>query len=275
LASPDTDRSSPSAPASAAALVSPRALTAAQFRILVGLFVVSGGAGLVDQVCFSKYLSYIVGATAYAVSAVLAAFMTGLALGAAIGGRISARIRRPLVAYGVAELVVALTVVATPLAFSALTPVYVGLARGYSDSMVVLSVLRWGLATLVVVVPTVAMGATLPLVSAALAHVNDPLATTVRERRLSALYAANTLGGAVGALGAAYLVLPALGLSGTVYAAGTVSAVAGGIAIWLGVAPGADETPSPLPAGPVSGFRFSEGPWLAAGWLAVLAFASG
>ena len=52
------------------------------FSLILTLFVVSGATGLIDQLCFSKYLSYVVGSTAYAVSAVLAAFMTGLALGA-------------------------------------------------------------------------------------------------------------------------------------------------------------------------------------------------
>ena len=57
------------------------------FALTVGLFVFSGATGLIDQLCFSKYLGYVVGATAHAVSAVLAAFMTGLALGAFLGGR--------------------------------------------------------------------------------------------------------------------------------------------------------------------------------------------
>src|SRR5688500_6960634 len=77
------------------------------FRATVALFVASGAAGLVDQVCFSKYLSYVVGATAYAVSAVRAAFMTGLALGAYLGGKASLGVKRPVVVYGVLELVVA------------------------------------------------------------------------------------------------------------------------------------------------------------------------
>src|SRR5438045_2986402 len=94
-----------------------RALGAHGFWALVGLFTLSGAAGLLDQVCFSKYLSYVVGATAYAVSAVLAAFMTGLAVGATVGGRMSSRIARPLVAYGVAEVLVGISVALAPLAF--------------------------------------------------------------------------------------------------------------------------------------------------------------
>jgi spermidine synthase len=226
-------------------------LSEKRFRGLLALFLVSGAAGLVDQVCFSKYLSYVVGATAYAVSAVLAAFMTGLALGASVAGRLSRRATRPLVAYGMAELVVGATVALTPLAFAVLTPLYVGAARAAHGSLATLSVLRWGLAMAFVVIPTAAMGATLPLISPLLASPSDPDA---RKRRLNALYAANTAGGAVGALAGAYVVLPTLGLSKTVLAAALTSAVAGAVAIVLGRrAPAAvpevlQPNPSPSPA---------------------------
>ena len=50
----------------------PSGSSAPPFALTLALFVLSGATGLVDQLCFSKYLSYIVGSTAYAVSAVLA-----------------------------------------------------------------------------------------------------------------------------------------------------------------------------------------------------------
>ena len=100
------------------------------FGATLALFVGSGAAGLVDQVCFSKYLSYVVGATAYAVSAVLAAFMTGLALGAHFGGKVSLRVARPVVVYGWLELVVAVAVAIAPREFEALGVLYASLAGG-------------------------------------------------------------------------------------------------------------------------------------------------
>jgi len=243
-----------------------------RFRGLVALFVVSGAAGLVDQVCFSKYLSYVVGATAYAVSAVLAAFMTGLALGAAVGGRLSSRVRRPLVAYGVAEWIVGAAVALTPLAFAALTPLYVSAARGAQGSLTSLSFLRWGVAMAIVMLPTAAMGATLPLLSPALARASDPNCEATRKRRLSALYAANTLGGALGALGGAYVVLPALGLSHTIYAAALTSALAGCAAVYMGRSAPAVAPPSRT-AAPTS--EPSAAAPQKAIWPSVLAFASG
>ena len=204
-----------------------------RFVLTLALFVVSGAAGLVDQICFSKYLSYVVGSTAYAISTVLASFMIGLALGSALGGRFSSRVERPLFAYGVLEVLVGVAVLGTPFAFEALTPLYASLARGAPDSLVFVSVIRWLLAMLIVVVPTVAMGATLPLLTG-LINDGEGVTARVRERRLGALYAANTLGGAVGALGAAYFLLASLGLTSTLRLAAAASALVGVVAIVAG-----------------------------------------
>ncbi|HEX3776154.1 MAG TPA: fused MFS/spermidine synthase [Polyangiaceae bacterium] len=213
----------------------PTGSSALPFALTLALFVLSGATGLIDQLCFSKYLSYIVGSTAYAVSAVLAAFMTGLAIGAHFGGKFSPRVTRPLRAYGLLELVVALAVAATPFAFHALTPVYAELARKLPGSLLALSALRWLVALLVVIVPTTAMGATLPLLSRGFdSGEAGAEASALREKRLGALYAVNTLGGAAGALAAAYSILPALGVDGTVFASAAGSALIASLALAFG-----------------------------------------
>jgi len=130
---------------------------------------------------------------------------------------------------------VASFVAATPFAFHLLTPVYAHLARSMPNSLLLLSVLRWLLALGVVVIPTMAMGATLPLLARSFdtgAAVDQ--AAEFRQRRLGALYAANTLGGAFGALGAAYLILPALGVDGAVFASASGSALIGALALIFG-----------------------------------------
>ncbi|MEP7052226.1 MAG: fused MFS/spermidine synthase [Pseudomonadota bacterium] len=213
----------------------PSGSAAPPVALTLALFVISGATGLVDQLCFAKYLSYIVGSTAYAVSAVLAAFMTGLAVGAHFGGKASSRVTRPLRAYGLLELVVAVAVAATPLAFHVLTPLYTHLARSMPSSLLALSGIRWLTALGLVVVPTMAMGATLPLLSRIFdTGEASAEACVLRERRLGGLYAINTLGGAFGALAAAYLILPALGVDGTVFASAAGSALIGVLALLCG-----------------------------------------
>lgn len=199
---------------------------------LIGLlYWTSGALGLVYEVAFSKYLGYVFGATAHASSAVLVAFMGGLALGAAIAGRIDKHLERPLLAYGIAEVLIGVFCETVPLSFDKLTAVYVSFAMRHPDALATISVFRALLAMLVVLVPAAGMGATLPLL-ARFIEGSDPL----RSRRLLArLYAINTAGGAAGSLLSAYAIIPALGLARTMHVSAALSLTIGFTAIVLGL----------------------------------------
>lgn len=201
-----------------------------RFSLVVLLFLVSGSTGLLYEVAFGKLLGYVFGATAYAVSTVLASFMGGLALGAHIGGKHAARFKKPLAAYGVLEILVGIVCAISPVALEALTRVYVTFAQKAPDSLATITALRATMAVLIVIIPTVAMGATLPLLSRVVAGHSG----TDSERRLSILYAINTAGGAFGALASAYVILPLLGVRGTIWAAAIANIVIGSTAIAIG-----------------------------------------
>ena len=235
-----------------------------RFRLIVTLFLLSGGTALLYQVAFGKKLATIFGATAYAVSAVLAAFMGGLALGSHFGGRWGKGIKRPLAAYGFAEVVVGLVCAITPWLFDGVAAGYQRLVQG-DTSLVWSTAVRMSLTALVVIAPTIAMGATLPLLSRTVAgqHRHGDSA----RQQLAMLYAINTGGGAIGALLSAYWILPTLGVYTTMRAAALVNLFIGMVALWVSrrdpagqstalphdVATNADEQPSPaepVPAEP-------------------------
>jgi spermidine synthase len=194
------------------------------------LYGISGALGLVYEVAFNKYLGYVFGATAYASSAVLVAFMGGLALGAWLASMIEPRIRRPLLAYGIAELAIGAFCIFVPFTFHALSNMYVNAVAKSPGSLAMLSVLRAGMAVLVVLVPAGGMGATLPLL-ARFVQSEDP---EHGKRRLARFYALNTFGGAVGSLVSAYVVIPALGLTWTMRSSASVSLSIGVVAVVLG-----------------------------------------
>ena len=196
-----------------------------RFSLVATLFFISGATGLLYEVAFSKLLGYVFGATAYAVSTVLAAFMAGLALGAYFGGKTAGRFSRPLAAYGVAEIVVGAICAVSPAALDRLTIAYISLAQSAPGSLAAITALRAGLTSLVVVVPTVAMGATLPLLARVVA--SDALG----DKKLPALYAINTAGGALGSVASAYAILPLLGVRGTMQAAALANVGIGIVAI--------------------------------------------
>lgn len=212
-----------------------------RFTLVATLFLISGATGLLYEVAFSKLLAYVFGATAYAVSTVLSAFMAGLALGAHFGGKNASRAARPLMVYGALEMVVGAVCVLSPAALSLLTQAYVALARSAPGSLALLTVARAALTALVVLVPTVAMGATLPLLSRVVAGAR---AEGMGAERLAGIYAINTAGGAAGALLSAYAILPLLGVRGTMGAAALANLAIGAIAFFTGRAGAAEPHPT-------------------------------
>src|SRR2546422_8342188 len=82
---------------------SPKALT-----LITICFVFSGATGLIYEVLWARMLGLVFGATTLAISAVLCAFMGGLALGSALASKLAPRMPRPVLIYGVIEILVAL-----------------------------------------------------------------------------------------------------------------------------------------------------------------------
>ena len=79
------------------------------FPVIAALFFLSGASALIYQLVWLRLLSLVFGVTVYAASTVLASFMAGLAIGSAVAGRVADRVRRPLVWFGLAELLIATT----------------------------------------------------------------------------------------------------------------------------------------------------------------------
>lgn len=195
--------------------------------LLGAVFFLSGAAGLVYQVVWGRLLVLVFGSTTIAVTTVLAVFMGGLALGGALGGRVVTRIRRPLAAYAVIEVVVAAYAVAIPWLLTAAVPVYQALWGQVAESSVLVLGARLVLVAAILAVPTVLMGATLPVISRAVAA-----GDTSVVGRVAALYAANTAGAIAGAVGTGFLLLPAIGVTRTIYVAAAGNLVAAATA-WM------------------------------------------
>jgi len=74
--------------------------------VLTLVFVLSGAAGLIYESIWSRYLSLLVGHSAYAQIIVLVIFLGGMSVGALVAGERSERLRRPLLWYAAVEALV-------------------------------------------------------------------------------------------------------------------------------------------------------------------------
>lgn len=194
---------------------------------LLALFFLSGAAGLIYQVLWLRLLSLVFGVTVYAASTVLASFMAGLALGSWLTGRLGARIGHPVRAFAVIEILIAVSALATPLALDAATAIYLVLADMAPGSLALLTAARFVCSFLVLLVPTMLMGATLPLLSASSLVRGSRFGT-----RVGLLYAVNTAGALTGALVTGYVLIGAIGLQRAFYVGAALN-VAVGVIAWL------------------------------------------
>ena len=194
--------------------------------LLLILFFGSGACALIYQVMWLRLLSLVFGVTVYAASTVLAGFMAGLGLGSFLAGRVATRITRPLAAFGIAEILVGVTAFVTPSALNWLTELWVSLHDSLPTSVAAITVIRFLVALLVLIVPTSLMGATLPLV------VKSALA---REHRIGGniglLYAVNTTGAIAGALIAGFYFIAEIGVARSFQIAAAANIAIGLIAI--------------------------------------------
>jgi spermidine synthase len=196
--------------------------------VILLCFFASGMSSLVYQVVWVRELVLVFGATTFAVSTVLTSFMGGLALGSYYFGRRSETVARPLRLYGLLEIGIGLYGLAVPFIFAALPTVYHSFWRSLQLPFFALSIVRFVFATLVLIVPTALMGATLPVLASFYAR--DAVRIGLR---VGALYALNTFGAVLGAAATGFVLIPAVGMNATTTTAAAINILLGVVALTL------------------------------------------
>ena len=189
-------------------------------RIHVALLL-SGIAALIHELMWVRLLGQMFGHTIFAVQTVLTVFFLGIALGAWIAGRMG--MSRPFVVFAVIEIGIAVWGVLLPSIVRGLTSVYDRFAPLESETLPAVAV-RLAITIVALLVPATLMGATFPIVATA-------------TRRIAAVYAINTLGGAAGVVLAAFVVLPRVGVTATILIASSLNVVAAAFCAGLRRAP--------------------------------------
>ena len=179
---------------------------------VAGLLVISGACSLVYQVAWLREFRLVFGATTPASAAVLAIFMGGLGLGNAILGRRADRAANPLALYAKLECLIALATALSPWLIDLTRGLYVGLGGQMVLGVAGATAVRLLLSAVVLALPTMLMGGTLPAAARAVTTASD------RNRRSTAvLYGMNTLGAVLGAALSTFVLLQQLGTRHTLW----------------------------------------------------------
>src|SRR6267142_783983 len=192
------------------------------------VFVASGFAGLIYESIWTHYLKLFLGHAAYAQSLVLAVFMGAMAAGAWLCARFSRRLGNPLRAYALVEALVGALALAFHEVFVALTDwAFAALLPALGAEWLALGA-KIALSSLLIVPQSLLLGMTFPLMSAGLARAQPRGA----GEAVAMLYFTNSLGAALGVLASGFVMIAALGLPGTLRAAGLLNLCLA-LAVWL------------------------------------------
>lgn len=195
--------------------------------VLCLVFAVSGAAALLFEVLWFRQAGLVLGNTVWAASLVTAGFMAGLALGNGLAIRLGSRLARPLRVYAGLEIVIAAAGVALvfglPILSTRSAGWWAGLGPGFG-----LNLARLGSAFVLLVLPSAAMGATLPLLARSLSALDANFG-----RVLGRLYGWNTLGAVGGALAGEVFLIEWFGVMGTAAVAAGLNGMAAAGALIL------------------------------------------
>ena len=185
------------------------------------VFWLSGFAALLYQMVWQRALFTLYGTNIEAITVVVTAFMLGLGLGSLAGGALSTRPDRPLIVFfALIEAGVGLYGLASLKLFAAVGAMTLGAP----------ALQAFALSFALVLLPTLGMGATLPLL---VAHLVRRLETVGRSVAL--LYFVNTFGAACGSLAAVIVVMGSLGLEGAIRLAALLNFVVAAVVLLANV----------------------------------------
>ena len=213
------------------------------------LFFLSGATGLIYQLLWVRVLYQTFGSTMQSITTVVAAYMGGLGLGAWLLGRMGDRHPKPAALYGWLEVAIGVFGIISPLVLMLAHKVYVGIAGAIALPTAISIPLRFGLAALVLLIPTTLMGGTLPILTRA--FMGDDRARL--RAALGGLYGLNTLGAVLGTGLAGFFLIEAVGIRTSLWITAAANLALGAAGIYL-ARPIAAAT-SPEPPASVAGRR--------------------
>jgi len=189
--------------------------------ILLGLFVGSGCSALIYEVVWFQQLGLVLGASAVSLAILLTSFMGGMCLGSVALPRLISSRWHPLRVYAALEFLIAVCGLAVLWCLPVVGRLYWSLAGGGTNDLS----MRSAVALVLLLPPTILMGATLPAISRWVETSRAGLS------RLGLFYGANTFGAVLGSLLAGLYLLRIYDIAVATYVAATINVVVAVLAV--------------------------------------------
>ena len=193
-------------------------------KLLLIAFVFSGMAALIYQITWIRPLQFIFGSTTYTISMIFAAFMGGLALGSLIVSKYVDSIKNLPNTYAFFEIGIGLYGVLLLSLFNLLPGIYDSLYFLHTN-FYLFEIVQFLIVFIILLVPTTLMGATFPVIVKY--YTEQKIGKAIGEA-----YAANNIGAIVGSFAAGFILIPIIGIKGSIIFAGAINILIGSMIIF-------------------------------------------
>ncbi|MEW5800646.1 MAG: fused MFS/spermidine synthase [bacterium] len=214
-----------SASRSAQDAVAPERKSSSSLFILLGM-ALSGCLAMIYEVTWTRAVIMIIGSTVYAFSVILAAFIGGLALGSLFLARLFDKRKDLALIFGLIEIGVGGSALSLAPFFEKLSLIVIPVFSVFGTSFAALQAMELFGLFLLMLLPSLMLGALFPLLS------------TMYTRSISRLgggvgstFMANSLGAIAGVIVSGLILIPAIGIQKTILAAALINVLLGSIAL--------------------------------------------
>ena len=174
--------------------------------ITLSIFALSGFCAMAYEVIWTRLLGLIIGPTIYSFTIILTTFITGLGLGSLIFGWLADRTGKPLRLLIFTQLFAAMLALGVSHLLGNSQFFFAKLIYHYQMSFGLLAAAKAAVLFLIMIGPTLVLGATFPLVgkiyTSSLSRIGHSIGFA---------YTVNTIGAVLGSFGAGFLLIPFLG----------------------------------------------------------------
>jgi spermidine synthase len=185
-------------------------------------FALSGAAAMIYENAWTRALTLVIGMSTYSFTVMLTTFLVGLGLGSLLYARWWGSREVGIAGFGLLQLLIALSALGTIPLFERLPFLFLRLRQGFGDSFEQFLSIQIVLSALVMLLPTLLLGATFPVVARIYTQNLYVVGSSV-----GTAYASNTLGAIGGAFLGGFLFIPTVGVQNSIALAVVVNAAVG------------------------------------------------
>lgn len=180
------------------------------YFLIYFIYFLSGICMLTYEVLWFRMLQSAFGNTFSAFTIIMTVFLAGLALGADLMGKHAEKVRNRLKTYALIEFGITISSIAFPFLLQLVNFLYKWIFNSIGISPVWLSVIQIILSSVILFIPTILIGAGLPLLGRHISTGNSNIG-----KKVGGLYAVNILGAVLGCLFTGFIFIRIFGVYGT------------------------------------------------------------